>query len=76
MNALFAGGFLACKRIGHYLVMADVDETGEPRSTSWGTPAMFGNNARAPLWPYQPAPYQDDIEESVLFARKANKRDT
>ena len=76
MNVVFACGFLTWRRIGYELVRLDKDETGGQRMTWWGTPRMFGNNGRAPIFPYIKPPYADDFEEVVQYRRKVDKRDT
>ena len=76
LNVVMVAGFHASKVIGVKLASLDVDAEGAPRSSSFGTPLMFGNNGRAPLFPVDREPYVMDHEELQAWNRKMDKRET
>ena len=60
--------------VADYLKYADAqyDKPGNgwnntPRS--WGTPGMFGNTSRNPLYPFRPTPFHMDFEKVLEFNR-------
>ena len=76
LNLLMAAGFHASKKLGTAIAAADVTEDGTPRPSSCGTPVMFGNNGRAPLFPAEREPFHLDYEERQAWTRKMDKRQT